>query len=233
MDVKNLMIEGIPAILWGAPSDKLFIAVHGDQSHKADDVIAIFAEQAAEKGCRTLSFDLPGHGERSGETRLCKPQNATEDLKRVMEYARSVAGRVSLFGCSVGAYFGMLAFADEPLRQALFLSPVVDMARIIRNMMTWFDVSEERLRREGEIETPAQTLYWDYYQYVLEHPVEWNVPTAILYGGADELCEYEYVKAFAGRSHADMTVLEGGEHYFHTDAQLSFLRQWLQAKTHG
>ena len=62
MEKQYLWIEGIPAVLWGAASDKLFIAVHGDQSNKEDDVIAILAEEAANKGCQTLSFDLPEHG---------------------------------------------------------------------------------------------------------------------------------------------------------------------------
>lgn len=45
----DLKIEGIPAILWGEPSDKLFIAIHGNMSSKDDDVIVIFAEEAIAK----------------------------------------------------------------------------------------------------------------------------------------------------------------------------------------
>lgn len=58
--------EGIPALLWGPASDRWIIAVHGNFSHKADRVIALLARRAAEKGYRTLSFDLPQHGERAG-----------------------------------------------------------------------------------------------------------------------------------------------------------------------
>lgn len=230
MQKKNFVIDNIPAVLWGETSDKLFIAVHGDQSNKSDAVIAILAEQAAEKGYQTLSFDLPGHGERKNDPHLCKVQNCVEDLAQVMKYAREIAGDISLFGCSVGAYFSMLAFKNDDLRQSLFLSPVVDMKRIIDNMMMWFNVSEDQLRQEQEITTPVKTLYWDYYQYVLAHPVEWHKPTALLYGDKDNLCEFEYVSNFAERIHADLTVLVGGEHYFHTDMQLEFFRQWLQNK---
>ncbi len=31
---EKLMIEGIPAILWGNPSDKIYIHVHGKMSRK-------------------------------------------------------------------------------------------------------------------------------------------------------------------------------------------------------
>jgi hypothetical protein len=80
MEKMNLTIEGIPAILWGEPSDKLFIAVHGNMSSKADDVIVIFAEEAIEKGYQVLSFDLPEHGERRDENYACKVQNCVSDL---------------------------------------------------------------------------------------------------------------------------------------------------------
>ena len=102
------------------------------------------------------------------------------------------------------------------------------MARLIRNMMTWFNVSEERLEKEQAIPTPINTLYWDYYQYVLSHPVHWDKPTALLYGEKDELCEYEVVQEFAQKHNASVTVMKGSEHFFHTDEQLDFLRKWMQ-----
>jgi alpha-beta hydrolase superfamily lysophospholipase len=224
----QINIEGIPAILWGPKSDRLFIAVHGDKSCKSDGVIEEFAREAAEKGYCTLSFDLPEHGDRKGEPRLCSVQNCVEDLTAVMKYARTLSCDISLFGCSMGAYFGMMAFKNELLRQALFLSPVVDMKRIIDNMMMWFNITVEQLKQEREIPTPVKTLYWDYYTYVAKHPVEWSVPTMLLYGKKDELCEFEVVEGFACRAGAIMTVFDEGEHFFHTDEQMAFFRRWLQ-----
>lgn len=227
MEKQGLTIAGIPAVLWGAATPKLFIAVHGDQAHKEDAALVLFAEEAAQKGWQTLSFDLLEHGDRKSEARLCNPQNAVEDLPEIMAFARALANDVSLFGCSIGAYFGMLAYPHEPLRQALFLSPVVDMGRIIQNMMRWCDVSEEQLRREGEIKTPVKTLYWSYYQYVMAHPVTWNIPTGLLCGRQDTLCDFKVTQDFSVRFGARLTVMEEGEHYFHTAAQLAFLRRWL------
>lgn len=227
MKTQDLAIKGIPAILWGSASNRIFIAVHGDQSNKADKVLAILAEEAIKKGYQTLSFDLPEHGDRKAEPRLCKVQNCVEDLTEVMKFARTISDDISLFGCSIGAYFSMLAYKDEPLRQTLFLSPVVDMKRIIDNMMKWFNISKERLKQEQKILTPVKTLYWDYYKYVVEHSVEWNKQTALLYGKKDDLCEFSYISSFAERTHADITVFDEGEHYFHTNVQLAFLHQWL------
>lgn len=228
MKTQKLIIKNIPAILWGEPSEKLFIAVHGDKSSKDDEVIRIFAEEATEKGCGVLSFDLPEHGDRANQPYLCKVQNCVSDLEEIIRYAQSFSNRLSLFGCSIGAYFGLLAFRDIPLEQCLFLSPVVDMEQLIKNMMTWFGVTEERLEREKEIETPIKTLYWDYYCYVKAHPVDkWDTPTSILYGSADNITEYAVIKNFAERFGCRLQVTDS-EHFFHTEQQLTVYRNWLR-----
>ena len=133
----NLKIENIPAILWGDKSDKLFVVVHGNMSNKADDSIIVFAEEATALGYQVLSFDLPQHGDRKDDTYLCNVQNCVQDLHTIMTYAKSLSNHISLFACSMGAYFSLLAYSHEPLKQCLFLSPVVNMERIINNMMTW------------------------------------------------------------------------------------------------
>lgn len=147
-----------------------------------------------------------------------------------MRYARGIADHISLFAVSMGAYFSLLAFRDMSLEKTLFLSPVVDMRRLIENMMKWFDISEERLKAQQEIPIPiGKILYWDYYSYVKTHPVDkWNTPTAILYGKRDDRSEYERAASFSSRFGCGMTVMEDGEHYFHTDRQLAFLRSWLK-----
>ncbi len=227
MDKKFLMIEKIPSILWGMESKKLLIAVHGNQSSKDDVINQIVAEIAVENGYQVLSFDLPEHGDRKGEARICDAQNCVADLAQIMKYAHTLSDNISVFACSIGAYFAMLAYQDEPVQRALFLSPVVDMKRLINNMMTWFDVSEEQLEKEKEVSTPINTLYWHYYQYVLKHTIAWDKPTALLYGEKDELCDYECVKEFAEIHSASMAVFKDGEHFFHTEKQLDCLRTWL------
>ena len=230
MRQSKLQIGHIPAQLWGEPSDRLLVAVHGNLSHKADTVIALLAAQAAEWGYQVLSFDLPEHGERKDGPTLCKAHICVEELRDVMAYAKTQVGDISLFGCSLGAYFILLACREESIRQALFLSPVLDMQRLIQTMMGWFSISEERLRAEGEIATPiGQTLYWDYYQYVKAHPVDlWRPPTQILYGSADSLSEQDVVEGFAQHFGCKLTVLEGGEHFFHTPEQLAYYQAWLR-----
>ncbi|MGI0117494.1 alpha/beta hydrolase [Zooshikella sp. RANM57] len=226
----DLLIESIPAVLWGKASEKLFIAVHGDKSNKADDSIVIFAEEAVKSGYQVLSFDLPEHGDRTNESYLCKVQNCIQDLNTIMHYAQLKFESISLFSCSIGAYFSLLAYHHNIVKQCLFLSPIVDMECIINNMMKWFSITEDRLQSEKEISTPiGHVLYWDYYCYVKENPVEkWTVPTSILYGSADELCNFDTISSFSNRFNCNLKILENGEHFFHTEEQLKFFREWVK-----
>lgn len=52
--------------------------------------------------------------------------------------------KISLWACSLGAFFSLLAYQCVKFNQCLFLSPVVDMQRLIENMMIWFEINEEK-----------------------------------------------------------------------------------------
>lgn len=123
----------------------------------------------------------------------------------------------------------MLALQDRPIEKALLISPVLDMERLILDMMSWAGVSEAELQARGEIATSfGQTLSWKYLVYVREHPIQWNVPTEILYGEKDELISRQTVDRFvASHPCTELTMMQGGEHWFHTEPQLAFLNRWL------
>lgn len=73
---------------------------------------------------------------------------------------------------------------------------------------------------------PIDILSWAYYQYVLAHPVEkWNIPTAILYGGKDNLQSLEVVKDFVEKFGCKLTVAENSEHSFMNDGDI--VEEWL------
>lgn len=52
------------------------------------------------------------HGERVDEKYACIPENCVSNLVVVYEYAKSFAPEISLFACSMGAYFSLLAYHD-------------------------------------------------------------------------------------------------------------------------
>ena len=230
MKTEKIKINNIPSIIWGEKSNKVFIAVHGNMSNKVDEVIKILAEKVVSKGYQLLSFDLPEHGERKENCEyLCKVQNCVKDLKQVMEYAKANYKEISLWACSMGAYFSLLAYKDENIKQCLFLSPVVNMKVIIDNMMKWSNITEEELKEKQEIKTNfGQTLYWDYYEYVKENPiVNWKKKTNILYGNKDNLQDENLIKDFCSKFNCELDILENGEHYFHTEGQLAYYKEWL------
>ncbi len=230
MKLKEFLIGNIPAILWGDKSTKLVIAVHGNMSSKSDVPIAVLAEEAVPLGYQVLSFDLPEHGERKTEPTLCKVQTCVAELEEVIKFAKQQVSSISLIANSMGAYFSLLAYKDEDIKQNLFLSPVVDMERIINNIMGWFNISEEQLYKEKVVPTPiGQTLYWDYYQYVKNNPIEkCNAPTAILYGKKDEICEYDYVSSFTKKYNCKLDISEISGHYFHTKEDIKIYRDWIR-----
>ena len=96
--------------------------------------------------------------------------------------------------------------------------------------MLWFNISEEKLKQEKEVSTPiGQTLYWDYYCYVKKHPIDtWNSPTSILYGSKDDVSDREIVIDFSKRFNCNLTIMNDGEHYFHTKEQLKFFELWIE-----
>ena len=231
MKIERIKINDIPSIIWGEKSSKVYIAVHGNMSNKEDQVIKILAEKVVSKGYQLLSFDLPEHGERKNDiTYLCKVQNCKKDLISILEYAKTKYEEINLWACSMGAYFSLISYKDEDIKQCLFLSPVVNMKIIIDNMMLWSNVTEEELKEKQEIKTDfGQTLYWDYYKFVKENPIiNWDKKTYILYGNKDNQKKEKIIKDFCTVFNCKLSVLENGEHFFHTEEQLECYRNWLE-----
>ncbi len=230
MKKEKIYINGIPSIIWGERSNKVFIAVHGNMSNKEDVVIELFASKVVDCGYQVISFDLPEHGDRKDNKEyLCNVQNSIKDLRVIMEYVKSKYSEINLWACSMGAYFSMLAYKDENIKNSIFLSPVVDMKIIIDKLMIASNISEAELEEKKIIETSfGQTLYWDYYKYVKENPIKkWDSNTSVLWGSNDNLQDeylmWDYCKGFKWT----LVVFKGGEHYFHTEEQLDFYKDWI------
>ena len=230
MEIKTIQIDGIPGLLWGEKSDKFYIAIHGNMSNKEDTVIRILADVVTRKGYQVLSFDLPEHGERKEDISIqCNPQNCIKELNQIMYYAKEHYNEINLWACSMGAYFSLLTYNDTPIKQCIFLSPVVNMKFIIDNMMSWSTVNIEELKERKVIKTNfGPTLYWDYYKYVEENPIiKWDKKTYILYGSNDDMQNKELVIDFCHSFNCNLTIVEDGEHFFHTDEQLAHYKKWL------
>lgn len=175
---------------------------------------------------------LPGWRVTGFDYRAQTPWEAREKFLPYFGAARREGTKLLLIANSIGAFFAMQALDETQVDRALFISPVVDMEQLIEAMMAGAGVTEPELRQRGEIKTEfGETLSWRYLQDVRQHPIQWRVPTAILYGSGDALTPRETVEAFARRTGAALTVMESGEHWFHTEEQMQVLDGWVRANT--
>lgn len=132
---------------------------------------------------------------------------------------------------SIGAYFAMHALGELGVPRMLFVSPVLDLGMLIANMMQWAGVTEAELKEKKIVPTDfGEDLSWDYRKYVLEHPVKAAKHTSVLWTPNDALVPKAMVDAFTAANETDLTVMENGEHWFHTEEQLAFLDKWLKAR---
>ena len=161
MKTERITLKGIPALLIGEPSHKVYLYVHGKMGSK-EEALA-FAEQACPAGYQVLAIDLPEHGERKNGPERLLPWVVVPELQFMDQYARVHWRQVSLRATSIGAWFSMLALQEKALRRALFVSPIVDMEDLIGRMMQQANVTEEQLKAAGEIPTTfGETLSWPY-----------------------------------------------------------------------
>lgn len=156
------------------------------------------------------------------------PWETGKEIREAVERLKNKYEDITLIANSIGAYFSMLSGIDGLIGKAYFISPVVDMERLILDMMHWANVTEEQLQAEGVIATDfGEDLSWEYLCCVRARPIQWTVPTEILYGSRDHLTAYETIAAFADTHNARLTVMEDGEHWFHTAQQMRCLDDWI------
>ena len=100
--------------------------------------------------------------------------------------------------------------------------------------MQWAGVTIEELQKKEEISTNfRETLSWNYYSYACNHPIEWKIPTYILYGEKDNMTSKKTITEFAKETGASLTIMPDGEHWFHTEKQMEFLDRWITVCIEG
>ena len=194
---------------------KLVIYIHGKggSADEAKHYIPLFPE------CDVKGFDY------KSET----PRQAAEEFSRFFDEKSKGYDEVILIAVSIGAYFSLNSLSDKKITKAFFISPVADMEKLISDMMSAENVTEDELRIKREIPTGyGETLSWEYLSYVRSHPIKWDIPTHIIYGRNDELISFDTISSFADRINASLSVLENGVHWFHTDEQMAFIDETIK-----
>ena len=156
------------------------------------------------------------------------PWEAKGELSVLFASVSKYYKTIDIIANSIGAFFAMTSLADKNIEKAFFISPVVDMEKLITDMMLWANVTEDKLREKKEIQTSfGEILSWEYLCYVRDNPVTWSAPTHMLYAENDNLTSYSTISEFAERTGSTLTVMKNGEHWFHTEEQMAFLDNWI------
>ncbi len=174
---------------------------------------------------------FPGSKVLGLDYRSDSPWETGSEIREAAEKLAAESGRITLIANSIGAYYSLHAGIDPLVRRAYLISPILDMEKLITGMMAGAGVTEAELEQKGVI--PAsyeEDLSWEYLCWVRAHPLRWTASTEILYGSLDTFTSRETAEAFAKAHGADLTVMEGGEHWFHTEAQMAFLDTWIREK---
>ena len=133
------------------------------------------------------------------------PWDTGKEIYDAVIELKSQCENIILIANSIGAFFSMNAGIDDLIQKAYFISPVVDMEKL-----NGYELTGEWLR------------------YVKSHTVKWSVPTCILYGSKDDLVSLDTINNFAETHNVPLTVMEEGEHWFHTEKQMVFLDNWIK-----
>ena len=195
----------------------IVIYVHGKggSAEEAEHYRALFP------GAEVIGFDYCAQ----------TPWEAKQEFPAFFRAQKARCERLSLIANSLGAFFSLSALSQELVDAAYLSCPVVAGVRLSGILMQWAGVTEQELAEKQEIPTQfGETLSMQYLRYVREHPIVWHVPTRILYGEHDNLTSMQTISAFAGKTGAALTVMPGGEHGFHTEAQMQVMDRWLQTR---
>ena len=191
----------------------LYVHGKGGSASESEHYVNLFPK------CDVVGFDYQASA----------PWEAVEEFRDKIASLRGRYDQVILIANSIGAFFSMSAGIGGDIRNAYFISPIVNMEKLITDMMLWAGVTEQDLAERKIIPTDfGEDLSWEYLEYVRKHPLRWDALTSILYGSKDHLQSLETVTAFAQAHHADLTVMDGGEHWFHTQEQMAFLDNWIR-----
>ena len=192
----------------------LYVHGKGGSARESDDYQFLFPN------CVVVGLEYP----------VDAPQEAVRIIHAAMEEASAEYDRLILIANSIGAFFCMIAEVDDLIHEAFFISPIVDLEKLICDMLALAKSTEEELESRGVIPTSfGEDLSWEYLCFVRNHSIIWRAPTHILYGSRDNLTTFDSILEFARNHSVQLTVMEDGEHWFHTEEQMRFLFDWSSA----
>jgi len=128
------------------------------------------------------------------------PKETGKEIHAFVESLKPQYENIILIANSIGAFFSLHADIKGFIQKAFFISPIVSLEGFVCDQPEWMNLGEP----------------------------EWNILTSILYGSRDTMTSLEAIKNFAKKHGSSLTIMDGGEHWFHTEAQMQFLDDWIR-----
>ena len=198
MNIEKCKIQHTNAIIIGEKKENAFLFVHGQAGNKEEAIR--FANIAVPLGYQVIGIDL---------SVMDVPWNVLPKLLEVKDFLKEHYSSISLRANSIGCWYSLLAFENEKIEQALFVSPILDMKRFV----------------EGMEEKDEQ-----YYEWVVLHQIaNWSNKTYILRAEKDLFVSDKVNETFINQFMCNVVTLKDSEHWLHTPEQLSSLRKWEES----
>lgn len=182
------------------------------------------AKEAEDYSFLKDKYDVVGLDYKDGNPWELKEVIRNEFEKLVKNYKEII-----VIANSIGAFYTYEYLSDFEIKQAFFISPIADMFKIIFGLMMQYHISREELAEKKIIKLDnGQALSYDFYNHVSNYKDSWNIPTDILYGEHDEIVYIENIADFlASHPKAKLTIKQGSAHYFHTEEEKEFIKNWI------
>lgn len=195
--------------------EKVVVYIHGRGGNvqEAEHYKPIFSD------CDVIGFDY----------RAQTPWEAKKEFPDFFRILKRRYDSISIVANSIGAYFAMSALENFSIKKAYFISPIVDLENVILDEMFALGLDESDSFEDDDMHGTERDMALSALSYVRTHPIRWHVPTEILYAGRDRLTNRKTMQRFVEKTGAHLTVMENGEHWFHTAEQMQFLDDWLRS----
>ena len=114
--------------------DKAVIYIHG----KGGDAEEALHYKSLFSDCDVIGLDYTAQF----------PWEAKEEFPLLFNSIYRNYKTVEIIANSIGAYFAINALSNQQIEKAYFISPIVDMERLIADMMIWANVTEDELKEK-------------------------------------------------------------------------------------
>lgn len=187
------------------------------------------AKEAEDYSYLKDEFDVVGLDYQDGN-----PWELKDIIRNEFEKISKNYKKIIVIANSIGAFYAYEYLSGFDIKQAFFISPIADMFKIVFDLMMQYHITRKELAEKKIIELDnGQTLSHDFYNHVSNYKDNWKIPTDILYGEHDEIMYIENIADFlVSHPKAKLTIKQGAAHYFHTEEEKEFIKDWILNSLH-